>query len=55
MTPEVMSSADYQEKSKKFGEILQEKVFGEQISLEPLGALILDLTNPDGHARSFLE
>ena len=55
MTPEVMSSADYQEKSKKFGEILQEKVFGEQISLEPLGALILDLTNPDGHAKSFLE
>ena len=55
MTPETMSSADYQEKAKKFGELLQERVFNEEYSLEPLGSLILDLTNPDGHAKSFLE
>lgn len=47
MTPETMSSADYQEKAKKFGELLQERVFNEEYSLEPLGSLILDLTNPD--------
>ena len=55
MTPETMSSAEYQEKAKKFGELLQERVFNEEYSLEPLGSLILDLTNPDGHAKSFLE
>lgn len=55
MTPELIQSAEYQEKTKKFGELLQERVFNEEYSLEPLWALILDLTNPDGHAKSFLE
>lgn len=55
LTPETMSSEEYQTKAKKFGELLQEKIFDKEFSLEPLWSLTLDLTNPDGHARSFLE
>ena len=55
LTPEMMSSAEYQEKAKKFGTLLQEKIFDKEFSLEPLWSLTLDLTNPDGHAKSFLE
>lgn len=55
LTPEELNNADYQEKSKKFGELLQANVFEKTFSLEPLGTLTLDLTNPDGHAKAFLE
>ena len=55
LTPEELNNADYQEKSKKFGELLQANIFEKTFSLEPLGTLTLDLTNPDGHAKAFLE
>ena len=55
LTPETLNDATYQEKSKKFWEMLQEKVFSKTYSLEPLGTLVLDLNNPDGHAKAFLE
>lgn len=55
LTPEELNNADYQEKSKKFGELLQANIFEKEYSLEPLGTLTLDLTNPDGHAKAFLE
>ena len=55
MTPEVMSSEEYQNKSKEFWQKLQDEVFTKTYSLEPLWPLTLDLTNPDGHAKSFLE
>jgi len=55
LTPEMLNSAEYQEKSKKFWELLQERIFSKTFCLEPLGCLHLDLTNPDGHAKSFLE
>lgn len=55
LTPEALNSAEYQAKSRKFGELLQEHVFNKTVSLEPLGCLTLDLTNPDGHAKSFIE
>jgi len=55
LTPEELNSAEYQEKAKAFWQLLQEKLFNTQHSLEPLGTLILDLTNPDGHAKAFLE
>ncbi len=55
LTPETLNDATYQEKSKKFWEMLQEKVFNKTYSLEPLGTLVLDLNNPDGHAKAFLE
>lgn len=55
LTPEMMSSAEYQEKAKKFGALLQERIFDRQFSLEPLWSLTLDLTSPDWHAKSFLE
>lgn len=55
LTPEELNNADYQEKSKKFWELLQANVFEKEYSLEPLGTLTLDLTNPDGHAKAFLE
>lgn len=55
LTPEELNSQSYQEKAKAFWQLLQEKLFNTQHSLEPLGTLILDLTNPDGHAKAFLE
>lgn len=55
LTPEELNNADYQEKSKKFGELLQANIFEKTFSLEPLGTLTLDLTNPDWHAKAFLE
>lgn len=55
LTPETLNDATYQDKSKKFWEMLQEKVFSKTYSLEPLGTLVLDLNNPDGHAKAFLE
>lgn len=55
LTPETMSSEEYQTKAKKFWELLQKKIFDKEFSLEPLWSLTLDLTNPDWHARSFLE
>lgn len=55
MTPEVMSSEEYQNKSKEFGQKLQKAVFDKPYSLEPLWPLTLDLTNPDWHAKSFIE
>ena len=55
LTPEVMNSAEYQEKSKKFWELLQENIFSKVIDLAPLWSLTLDLTNPDWHAKSFIE
>lgn len=55
LTPETLNSPEYQEKSKKFGETLQNSIFNNQYSLEPLGTLILDLNSPDGHAKAFLE
>lgn len=55
LTPEELNSQSYQEKSKKFWELLQANVFEKTFSLEPLGTLTLDLTNPDGHAKAFLE
>ena len=55
LTPETLNDATYQEKSKKFWEMLQEKVFNKTYSLEPLWTLVLDLNNPDGHAKAFLE
>ena len=38
-----------------FGAMIQGYIFSKRISLAPLGTLTLDLTNPDGHAKSFLE
>ena len=38
-----------------FGAMIQGYIFSKRISLAPLGTLTLDLTNPDGHARAFLE
>jgi len=35
--------------------LLQANIFEKTFSLEPLGTLTLDLTNPDGHAKAFLE
>lgn len=55
LTPEALNSAEYQEKSKKFGEALNEHIFSKTIDLAPLGPLTLDLNNPDWHARSFIE
>lgn len=55
LTPETLNSSDYQEKSKKFSELLQDRIFSKTIDLAPLWSLTLDLTNPDGHAKSFLE
>lgn len=55
LTPETLNSPEYQEKSKHFGEMLQQSIFNNQYSLEPLGTLILDLNSPDGHAKAFLE
>ena len=55
LTPEELNSTEYQEKAKAFWQLLQEKLFNTKHSLEPLGTLILDLTNPDGHAKAFLE
>ena len=55
LTPETLNNADYQEKSKKFSELLQERIFSKTIDLAPLWSLTLDLTSPDGHAKSFLE
>lgn len=55
LTPEEMSSAEYQEKSKKFWTLLQENIFEKEFSLEPLWPLTLDLTEPDWHAKNFLE
>ena len=55
LTPETLNNADYQEKSKKFSELLQDRIFSKTIDLAPLWSLTLDLTNPDGHAKSFLE
>lgn len=55
MTPETLNSPDYQAKSLAFGQLIQEHIFNKRISLAPLGTLTLDLTNPDGHAKAFLE
>lgn len=55
LTPETLQSEDYQEKTKKFGTTLQEKIFDKWINLEPLWHLTLNLTSPDWHARAFLE
>ena len=55
LTPETLNSPEYQAKSMAFGAMIQEYVFSKYISLTPLGTLTLDLTNPDGHAKSFLE
>lgn len=55
LTPETLNSSDYQEKSKKFSELLQDRIFSKTIDLAPLWSLTLDLTSPDGHAKSFLE
>lgn len=55
LTPEMLNSEEYQAKSKKFWELLNEYIFNRKICLEPLGSLTLDLTNPDGHAKSFIE
>ena len=55
LTPETLNSPEYQAKSMAFGAMIQGYIFSKRISLAPLGTLTLDLTNPDGHARAFLE
>ena len=55
LTPETLNNADYQEKSKKFSELLQDRIFSKTIDLAPLWSLTLDLSSIDGHAKSFLE
>lgn len=55
LTPETLNSPDYQEKSQKFGKLIQERIFSKYIDLAPLGTLTLDLTNPDWHAKAFIE
>lgn len=54
-TPETMNDPDYQSKSKAFSEELSKEVFEKTIDLAPLWPLTLDLSSPDGHAKSFLE
>lgn len=55
LTPETLNSPEYQAKSMAFGAMIQGYIFSKRISLAPLGTLTLDLTNPDGHAKAFLE
>ena len=55
LTPETLNSPEYQAKSMAFGAMIQGYIFSKKISLAPLGTLTLDLTNPDGHAKAFLE
>lgn len=55
LTAEQLNDPTYQEKSMAFGKLIQEHIFSKYISLAPLWILTLDLSNPDGHARSFLE
>lgn len=54
-TPETMNDPEYQKKSKEFSENLAKEIFDKTIDLAPLWPLTLDLTAPDGHAKSFLE
>ena len=55
LTPETLNSPEYQAKSMAFGAMIQGYIFSKKISLAPLWTLTLDLTNPDGHAKAFLE
>lgn len=55
LTPETLNSPEYQAKSMAFGAMIQGYIFSKRISLAPLWTLTLDLTNPDGHAKAFLE
>ena len=55
MTPEMLNSPIYQAKSRAFGAMIQQFIFAKTIDLAPLGTLTLDLTNPDGHAKAFIE
>lgn len=55
LTPETLNSPEYQAKSMAFGAMIQRYIFSKRISLAPLGTLTLDLTNPDGHAKAFIE
>ena len=55
LTPEMLNSAEYQEKTKNFWALIQEHVFKKFIDLAPLWSLTLDLTAPDWHAKAFLE
>ena len=55
LTPELLNSPEYQAKSMAFWSLIQKYVFARFIDLAPLWTLTLDLTNPDGHARAFLE
>lgn len=55
LTPEMLSSPLYQAKSRAFGMMIQKYIFAKFIDLAPLGTLTLDLTNPDGHAKAFIE
>ena len=55
LTPEALSDPEYQKKSQTFWHLLNKYIFNRAISLSPLWPLYLDLTNPDWHAKSFLE
>lgn len=55
LTAEQINDPTYQAKSMAFWQQIQEHIFSKRISLAPLWTLTLDLTNPDGHAKSFLE
>lgn len=55
MTPEMLNSPVYQAKSRAFGAMIQQFIFAKTIDLAPLWTLTLDLTNPDGHAKAFIE
>lgn len=55
MTPEMLNSPIYQAKSRAFGAMIQQHIFAKYIDLAPLWTLTLDLTNPDGHAKAFIE
>ena len=55
LTPEMLSSPLYQAKSRAFGQMIQQHIFAKYIDLAPLWTLTLDLTNPDGHAKAFIE
>ena len=55
LTPEALSDENYQQKSQTFWELINKYIFSKAIILEPLWSLHLDLNNPDGHAKAFLE